>query len=249
MTDRNKVKNEVINQVKLMLGDGMIDLELDPEHYDLAIDIALSKVRQRSENAVEEDFYTLQLKEDVSEYTLPDEIVEVRQIWNRSFGHGISGGVDMDPFELAYANSYFFMNNHIGGIATYDFFAQYRESLNRVAATDIGFIFNPKTHKIKLMRRMRADELVLLHVFLERPDDHLLEDRYLKSWVRDYTKAQCKKMIGEARSKFSSLPGGGGAVTLNGMEMKQEAEVEIEKLEIELTNYLDGSAPLGFTIG
>lgn len=249
MTDRNKVKNEVINQVKLMLGDGMIDLELDPEHYDLAIDIALSKVRQRSENAVEEDFYTLQLKEDVSEYTLPDEIVEVRQIWNRSFGHGISGGVDMDPFELAYANSYFFMNNHIGGIATYDFFAQYRESLNRVAATDIGFIFNPKTHKIKLMRRMRADELVLLHVFLERPDDHLLEDRYLKSWVRDYTKAQCKKMIGEARSKFSSLPGGGGAVTLNGIEMKSEAEAEIEKLEIELTNYLDGSAPLGFTIG
>lgn len=249
MDDRNKVKNEVINQVKLMLGDGMIDLELDPEHYDLAIDIALSKVRQRSENAVEEDFYTLQLKEDVSEYTLPDEIVEVRQIWNRSFGHGISGGVDMDPFELAYANSYFFMNNHIGGIATYDFFAQYRESLNRVAATDIGFIFNPKTSKIKLMRRMRADELVLLHVFLERPDDHLLEDRYLKSWVRDYTKAQCKKMIGEARSKFSSLPGGGGAVSLNGIEMKSEAEAEIEKLELELTNYLDGSAPLGFTIG
>lgn len=186
MSDRNKIKNEVISQIKLLLGDGMIDIELDPEHYDLSIDIALSKIRQRSENSVEEDFYTLQLKEDVAEYTLPDEIVEVRQIWNRSFGHGISGGVDMDPFELAYANSYFFMNNHIGGIATYDFFAQYRESLNRVAATDIGFIFNPSTHKIKLMRRMRADELVLLHVFLERSDDQLLTDRYLKSWVRDY---------------------------------------------------------------
>lgn len=249
MSDRNKIKNEVISQIKLLLGDGMIDIELDPEHYDLAIDIALSKVRQRSENAVEEDFYTLQLKEDVAEYTLPDEIIEVRQIWNRSFGHGISGGVDMDPFELAYANSYFFMNNHIGGISTYDMFAQYRESLNRVAATDIGFIFNPSTHKIKLMRRMRADELVLLHVFLERSDDQLLTDRYLKSWVRDYAKAYCKKMLGEARSKFSQLPGGGGAVTLNGIEMKTEADAEMEKLEIDLLNYLDGSAPLGFTIG
>ena len=96
---------------------------------------------------------------------------------------------------------------------------------------------------------MRADELVLLHVFLERSDDQLLTDRYLKSWVRDYAKAYCKKMLGEARSKFSSLPGGGGAVTLNGIEMKSEAEAEIEKLEIELTNYLDGSSPLGFIIG
>lgn len=249
MSDRNKIKNDVIIQIKLLLGDGMIDIELDPEHYDLALDISLSKVRQRSENAVEEDFYTLELKEDVSEYTLPDEIVEVAQIWNRSFGNGISGGADMDPFELAYANSYFFTNNNIGGMATYDFFAQYRESLNRIAATDIGFIFNPSTHKIKLMRRMRANQLVLLHVYLERSDDQLLTDRYLKSWVRDYAKAYCKKMIGEARSKFSSLPGGGGAVTLNGIEMKSEADAEIEKLEMELVNYMDGSSPLGFTIG
>ena len=93
MSDRNKVRNNIIKQIKLLLGDGMIDIELDPDHYDLAVDIALAKVRQRSENAVEEDFYTLQLKADVDEYTLPEEIVEVRQIWNRSFGHGISGGV------------------------------------------------------------------------------------------------------------------------------------------------------------
>lgn len=249
MSDRNKVRNQLTKQIKLLLGDGMIDIELDPDHYDLAIDIALMKVRQRSENAVEEDFYTLQLILDVDEYTLPEEIVEVRQIWNRSFGHGISGGVDMDPFELAYANSYFFMNNHIGGLASYEFFAQYRETLNRIAATDIGFNWNPSTHKIKLMRRMRANEIVLLHVFLERGDDQLLEDRYLKSWVRDYAVAYCKRMIGEARSKFSSLPSGSGGVTLNGTEMKNESDAMIEKLETELMNYIDGSAPLGFTIG
>ena len=53
---RNKIKNDVIKQIRLLLGDGMIDIELDPEHYDVALDIALSKIRQRSENAVEEDF-------------------------------------------------------------------------------------------------------------------------------------------------------------------------------------------------
>mgnify|MGYP000217792766 FL=1 len=247
--NRNKIKNDVIKQIRLLLGDGMIDIELDPEHYDLALDIALGKIRQRSENSVEEDFYAIELKEDVDEYSLPQEIIEVRQIWNRSFGNGITSGIDMDPFELAYANSYFFMNNNIGGIATYDFFSQYRESLNRVAATEIGFLWNPVTKKLKLMRRMRGDQIVLLHVFLERPDDQLLMDPYTKSWVRDYAYAYCKKMLGEARSKFSTLPGAQGGVTLNGVELKNEAALEIEKLELDLTNYLDGSAPLGFTIG
>ena len=150
---RNKIKNDVIKQIRLLLGDGMIDIELDPEHYDLAIDIAVDKIRQRSENAVQEDFYTLELQEDVAEYTLPKEISEVKKIHHRSFGHGISAGVDMDPFELAYANSYFFMNNHVGGISTYELFAQYRETLNRVAAQDIQFIWNPLSHKIKLLRK------------------------------------------------------------------------------------------------
>ena len=172
---RNKIKNDVIKQIRLLLGDGMIDIELDPEHYDLAIDVSVDKIRQRSENAVQEDFYTIELKKEVEEYTLPKEITEVKRIHHRSFGHGISSGVDMDPFELAYANSYFFMNNHVGGISTYELFSQYRETLNRVAATDIQFIWNPLTHKMKLLRKMRADEMVLLHVYLERSEDQLLK--------------------------------------------------------------------------
>jgi len=247
--NRNKIRNDIIKEIRLLLGDGMIDIELDPEHYDVALDVAISKVRQRSENATEEDFYAMEFKEDVAEYTLPDEIIEVKQIWHRSFGHGISGGVDMDPFELAYANSYFFLNNHIGGIATYDFFAQYRESLNRVAATEINFIWNPVTKKLKLLRKMRADETVLIHVHLNRNEDQLMQDPYLKSWIRDYSLAYCKRMLGEARGKFSALPGAQGGVTLNGAEMKAEADTMIEKLEFDLQNFTDGSAPLGFIIG
>lgn len=249
MTDKNKVRNALIKQIKLLLGDGMIDIELDPDHYDLAIDIALSKIRQRSENAVEEDFYNLQLINDVAEYTLPDEVIEVRQVYNRSFGTGISSGRDMDPFELAYSNSFLFAGGGLGGLATYEFFAQYRETLNRISATDVGFIWNSSSKILKILKRMRADENVILHVFTERGDDQLMEDRYLKSWVRDYAVAMCKKMIGEARSKFSSLPSGSGGVTLNGTEMKNEADAILEKLEADLANYIDGSAPLGFTIG
>ena len=91
--------------------------------------------------------------------------------------------------------------------------------------------------------------MVLLHVYLERSEDQLLTDPYLKSWMRDYSLAYCKKMIGEARSKFATLPGAQGGVSLNGDALKAEAAVEIEKLETELKLYIDGSAPLGVMIG
>jgi hypothetical protein len=96
---------------------------------------------------------------------------------------------------------------------------------------------------------MRANEMVLLHVYLERSDDQLLTDPYLKSWMRDYSLAYCKKMIGEARSKFASLPGAQGGVSLNGDVLKADATADIDKLETELKLYIDGSAPLGVMIG
>ena len=68
---RNKLRNDLIKEVRLMLGDGMIDIELDPEHYDLAVDLSFSKLKQRSENVVQEDFYFLELKKDVDEYSMP----------------------------------------------------------------------------------------------------------------------------------------------------------------------------------
>ena len=49
MANLNKLQKEI----ELRLGGGMIDVELDPEHYELAADKALQKYRQRAENAVE----------------------------------------------------------------------------------------------------------------------------------------------------------------------------------------------------
>ena len=91
-------RDDLTKEIELRLGGGMVDVELDPEHYNLAIDKSLEKYRQRSENAVEESFLVLQLKLDLNEYTLPSEVIEVRQIYRRA-GTSISSGVDIEPFE------------------------------------------------------------------------------------------------------------------------------------------------------
>ena len=52
--------NKLQKEIELRLGGGMIDVELDPEHYELAAQKALEKYRQRAENAVEESFIILE---------------------------------------------------------------------------------------------------------------------------------------------------------------------------------------------
>jgi len=38
-------------EIELRLGGGMVDVELDPEHYELAIKKSLQRYRQRAENS------------------------------------------------------------------------------------------------------------------------------------------------------------------------------------------------------
>jgi hypothetical protein len=83
MSDLDNERKGVVDYVKTMLGDGMIDVELDPKHYDIAIDKALSKYRQRSQHATEESFGFLTLKQDVNEYILAPEVIQVRQVFRR----------------------------------------------------------------------------------------------------------------------------------------------------------------------
>ena len=43
-TNINTKKQEVYKYVELSLGGGMIDVELDPEHYESALNTAFTKI-------------------------------------------------------------------------------------------------------------------------------------------------------------------------------------------------------------
>ncbi len=55
--------------------------------------------------------------------------------------------------------------------------------------------------------------------------------------------------MGEAREKFASIAGPQGGTQLNGATLKGEAQAEMEKLEQELKDYVDGSFPMTWVIG
>ena len=255
MADSNLTtqKQQVFDYVNAFLGGGMVDVELDPIHYETALTKALTKYRQRSENSVEESYITIKFNQDQNVYELPQEIIEVRKIYRRSVGSRLDGSADggslFEPFNLAYTNTYLLAGSGIGGLATYDFFAQQQELVGRMFGSFIEFKWNPTTSKLTILQRPRAEEEALLYCYNYRPDMQLLDDYKASQWIKDYTLASCKYMLGEARSKFATIAGPGGGTTLNGDTLKAEAQQEMEKLEQDLAMAVAGGTGYGFLIG
>ena len=252
MADLKTQKQEVFDYVYAMLGGGMVDVELDPVHYETALTKALTRFRQRSDNSIEESYIFLETVEDKNDYILPNEVVEVRQIFRRTIGSrsgGGDGGTTFEPFNLAYTNTYLLSSSNMGGLATYDFFSQYQELVGRMFGSFIEFKWNTTTKRLVILQRPRTEETLMLYVYNHRPDSQLLEDYLAKQWLKDYTLAACKYMLGEARSKFATISGPQGGSQLNGDTLKSEAQAEMEKLETEVSTSVAGGNGYGFLIG
>lgn len=245
-------KQEVYKYVEAMLGGGMVDVELDPIHYETALNTALTRFRQRSDNSVEESYIFMPTVIDQNSYILPTEVQEVRQIFRRSIGSrsgGGDGGTLFEPFNMAYTNTYLLASSNMGGLATYNAFAGYQELVGRMFGSFIEFAWNRSQKKLTILQRPRAEEELLLYCYNHRPDFELLDDYMAVQWIKDYTLAKCKYMLGEARSKFATIAGPQGGSSLNGDALKAEAQMELDKLETEVSMQISGGQGYGFMIG
>ena len=145
---------------------------------------------------------------------------------------------------------YMLQAGQIGGLAVFDAFAQYKETIGRVFGSEYNFTFNRNTKELTILRNVNHEEDIAVGVNNFIPESVLIKDVYAAEWLSVYALAQSKMMLGEARSKFpGGLPGPGGATQLNGDALKSEALSEMEQLIAGLHNMEEGNAPLGFVIG
>jgi len=338
-------KNDIIDYIRLRLGDGIVDVELDKEHYELAIKSALVKYRQKASNSTEESYAFLKLLPEVQEYILPQEIISVKQIFRRGIG-SVTGTTasQFEPFASGYLNTYMLVAGRVGGFVNYELFVQYQEQAMKMFGGFMNFTWNSVSKKLTLVRKMPnsgrtymrltsvtasgtaagstitivtqdvwninvGDSLVISNSFVGgyngnyqvqtvnratntvtitaantlqatsilefdlrrlevsspmtdspaevvliqtnnfKPDIMLLNDHMAFPWLQDYAYSFAKRILGEARSKYASLAGPNGGTQLNGDTLKSEAQAEMEQLENDLKNYVDGSQPLTWVIG
>jgi hypothetical protein len=245
-------RQKVYDYVRTMLADGMIDVELDPVHYETALNKTITRFRQRSSHAVEESYMFLELEKDKNDYKLPDEIIAVQSVFRRTLGSRTGGGTgtNFEPFNLAYTNTYLLNSTMLGGIATYYMFASYQEMVGKMFGSYIEFQWIQQSHTLRILQRPFTEgEVIMLRCHNYRPDFNLLTDLYAGQWIKDYTLAVCKGILGEARSKFSQIAGPSGGAQLNGGDLKSASKEEIEKLDKELDTFVTGGTPMTFVIG
>jgi hypothetical protein len=146
----------------------------------------------------------------------------------------------------------------VGGLTNYELFVDYQKLAMRMFGGFMNFTFNPVTKKLTLVRKMpfqganpdqSQQESVLLHIFNTKPDQMIFNDTYAFPWIQEYSYSFCKRILGQAYSKFSTIAGPQGGASLNGAQMVQEANEEMIKLEEDLKNYVDGSQPLTWVTG
>ena len=243
-------RDELISEIRLRLADGMVDVELDRAHYDVAINKAIAKYRQLSSGSVEDAVIFIQTQAAVVKYTLPDEVIDVKRLYRRGVGTNSGGGTNFDPFDVAFNNMYMLQAGQMGGLAVFDAFASYKETIGRIFGSEYNFNFNRNSKELTILRNVNHAEDIAVGVHNFIPESVLIKDVYASDWLSAYALAQSKLMLGEARSKFTGgLPGPGGATTLNGDALKAEALTELDSLIAGIHNMEEGNAPLGFVLG
>jgi hypothetical protein len=247
----DQLKQQIFNNLRYRLGDGIIDLELDPEHYEAAYNYAIATYRQKAEGAYEEAYILMRVIGNQNTYQLPQEVQVVREAFRRTVGLETGPGASsFDPFSSAILNTYLLNYNYAGGLATYELYAGYIELAARMFGGYLIYNYNNVSKKIQIMRDFKGTgEEVLLWVYQFKPEIQLLQAPQTVNWISSWTLCQLKMIIGEAREKFSSIPGPGGSTTLNGTAMKAEAKAGFEELLLELKNYQDWSQPLTWVQG
>lgn len=245
-------RQKVYDYCRTMLGDGMIDVELDPVHYETALNRALSRFRQRSPNSVEESYMFLTLEKDKNDYILPEEVINVQSVFRRTLGSRTGGGTgtNFEPFNLAYTNTYLLNSTMLGGISTYFMFASYQEMVGKIFGSYIEFQWIQYSRTLRILQRPFTEgEVIMLRCQNHRPDFVLLNDLYAKQWLLDYSLAGCKVMLGQAREKFASIAGPQGGSSLNGAAIKTEGQQDLERLDKELDMLIPGGTGYTFVIG
>jgi hypothetical protein len=255
----NAKRTEITDYIRLRLADGIVDVELDKEHYDLAINQALIKYRQRASNSQEESYAFLKLKPETQEYILPREVMDIRGAYRRGIG-SVTGTTasQFEPFSSGYLNTYMLVAGRVGGLASYELFVDYQKQSMKMFGGYLNFTFNKTSKKLTLIRKIpyagsysTEDQFedCLLHIYNYKPDSMLLNDFQAFPWLQEYAYSFAKRILGEAREKFTSIAGPQGGTTLNGASLKSEAQTEMELLEQQLKDYVDGSYPLTWIIG
>jgi hypothetical protein len=236
-----------------MLGYPSVCVELKPSNFDIAISRALSKFRQRADNGYKPAFIAFTVRGNStggqSVYYLNDPRDKTDKIVNVIRIHRINqlGIASLSADTGLYAQAFFnqlYQGSNVDVVSIH-LMAQLSKLYEKIFAGNLVFTWDESKRELVILRRfLQAEERVILEVVMEREDDELITDRWCGIWIQDWARAELLEMLGNIRSKYGTLPGAQGALSLNGDSLlAQAAELKTE-LQRQINDYEVGNGGL-----
>lgn len=226
---------ELRDEVIIGLGGGLVDVELSDQEIMLAFKRAKRTFIQKGNNSYRRCFYRLKVYRDQTTYQIPKDIHTIVKVIKPSFN---TYTID-DAFSLATYNDLFGQRNITqGDWLSYELTLQMVEKWRRYMAYDVQFDHDEHRGSVHFLKPPEVEsQFWLLECYSNLTDEEYMDNLWIQSW----TAAEAKEMLGSAYSKFPSLPGPDGPVSLDGRSLKDEAKQEKERLLEDILNGVDGS--------
>jgi hypothetical protein len=225
--NRDKVREKLRDYVLLKLGAPTLDLELDEQQVQLAIDEALYVVEEYAPREFF-SYYTFATTPGKSVYEMPPDVGYIRNVYYKTTGSvpfnstGLDGQIPLEYFwgnglGLGTTGGFIDPSQPIfGRMGEWMVFKQSLQTYNRLSSQLGGWEFVGGYKHIKLYPIPCGCDQVIVH-YIQRCKDW---DRMYQS-MAEGAYIYAGKMLAEIRSKYTNIPGPQGGQQLNGQDLMQ----------------------------
>ena len=221
-------RSNLIMVLKHQLGYPSVCVELNENHFNIAIDNALMEIRRRTDSAYSKQYFFATLQPGQNTYYLNDpavgtnSIVDVIRI-NRLSGLGL-GNFAPDNIYAQQFLTQFYAPGVGYDLVSIHLLSSMAETFSKVFAGEIAFNWRESSRELTTYRTVMRPEKVLLETSCEKFEQELLQGRWTQQWLQSWAEAELMMMLGHIRGKFASLPGPGGSLSLNADTMLAEGQ-------------------------
>ena len=242
-TDGNDaIRSQLSNEIRYELGYPVITVELTQEQISHAIDKALYVLRGQTGVAYRRGFFFMQIQPEQQRYYLTNKIQGMHKIVNvlgvyRMTSSVMSAAHGAGLYGQAIAQHMYNMGSF--DMLSFHIMSSYTSLMEQLFATRITFNWNEQTRELHMYHRFGYKErTVTVEAAVERTEQDIMSDRYIRSWILKYAVATCRLMLAEIRGKFSALPSANGTVSLNADQLRAAGETAIQECMADIEDYV-----------
>jgi hypothetical protein len=251
----NDGRMQLMNTLINLLGGPAICTELGQSQFNTAITRALAMFRRLADNAYMHRHISFTLyggpTGGQAVYYLNDPRDKTDKIVNVLKIHRINQlGISSLSAETGLYAQAFFNQLYQGSnvdVLSIHLMNQLSKTYEKIFAGNLMFTWDEAKRELTILRRfLQAQERVILEVVMEREEEELFADRWTSTWIQDWAEAEALEMLGLIRSKYGTLPGAQGGLTLNGDTLLAMATEKKTELRRQITDYEVGNGGVNF---